>query len=303
MLQNIIGQEKIKRYFSTEIKNDTLSYGYIIEGNRFMGKSYIARQIAEEITSNLYITVLTPTNDRKHIHIDDIRDMKNDAYSQTFGKSKKVYILPDADEMSPQAQNAFLKVLEEPPQDCVFILLAVNRYNLLSTIKSRCTTLSLSRYTDAEIKAYLTKAGLNYDTEIVRLCDGTINKYVYLTSKEFTEVNELATRILLNIKTLHPARIFAIFKHIKKHDKYVRDVLDLFLLWYRDLFIYSVLKDESYIEASSKVQSIKDQIKHYSQEELLNIITQIEFARLKLDYNGNLEMTMNTLLLYMGGVI
>ena len=301
MLKDIIGQDKIKRYLGNEIKADTLMYGYIIEGERFMGKEFIAQKIAEEITVPSYVTVVTPTNDRKLLHVDDIRDMKNDAYSQSFGKAKKVYILPNADDMTPQAQNAFLKVLEEPPQDCVFMLLAVNRYNLLSTIRSRCTTLTLSRYTDKEIKSYLITEGLEYNPEIVRLCDGTLRKYVYLNSKEFQDVSELADRILLNIRKLHSARLFAIFKHVKKLDKYVGDLLDLFLLWYRDMYVYMVLDDENYIESVSKRDAIKERTKDYTQEEVLNIIEQIEFSRTKLSYNCNLEMTTNTLLLYMKG--
>ena len=301
MLKDIIGQDRIKKYLANEIANDTLMYGYIIEGNRFMGKEFIAQQIAEEITVPSYITMVTPTNDRKLLHVDDIRDMRNDAYSQSFGKAKKVYILPNADEMTPQSQNAFLKVLEEPPQDCVFLLIAENRFNLLSTIRSRCTTLTLSRYTDTEIKAYLLKEGIEYNPEIVRLCDGTLRKYIYLSSKEFQDISELSDRILLNIRKLHSARIFAIFKHVKKLDKYVNDMLDLFLLWYRDMYVYMILEDENYIETVSKREAIKERVKDYTIEEVLNIIEQIEFARTKLFYNCNLEMTINTLLLHMKG--
>jgi len=303
MLDNIIGQSQLKRYLSNEIKNDTLMYGYIIEGERFMGKEYIAQNIADEITVPSYITTVTPSNDRKLLHVDDIRELRVDAYSQSFGKAKKVYILPNADDMNPQSQNAFLKILEEPPQDCVFFLLVENKYNLLSTIRSRCTTLSLARYTDKEIQEYLVKNNLEYNPEIVRLCDGTLRKYVYLDSQEFKNVNDLADRILLNIRKLHSARIFAITKHVKKLDKYVGDLLDLFLFWYRDMYVYMIVQDDNYIESVTKKQAIKDRIKDYTIEEVYTILQQIEFARLKFAYNGNLEMTINTLLLYMKGDI
>lgn len=303
MLSNIIGQDKIKQYLSNEIKSDTLSYGYILEGERFMGKEFIASQVAEEITVPSYVSVITPTNDRKNLHIDDIRDMRNSAYSQSFGKAKKVYILPNADDMNPQSQNAFLKVLEEPPQDCVFILLAENRYSLLSTIRSRCTLLKTARYSHKDIQQYLKTIDVEYNPEIVRLCDGTLNKYLYLNSSEFKEVNDLADRILLNIRKIHSARVFAIFKHIKKLDKYVDDLLDLFLLWYRDLFVYKMTQDESFIEAVSKVKEVKERVNDYTIEELISIISEIQFAKIKVSYNANLEMTMNTLLLRMGGAI
>jgi hypothetical protein len=62
-----------------------------------------------------------------------------------------------------------------------------------------------------------------------------------------------------------------------------------------------VLDDEIYIESVSKRDAIKERVKDYTIEDVLTIIDQIEFARLKLSYNGNLEMTINTLLLYMKG--
>jgi len=304
LLSNIVGQENIKKYLSNEIENDTLSYGYILEGDRFTGKSYIAQCAAEEITVPSYITVVSPTNDRKNIHVDDIRDMKNSAYSQSFGKAKKVYILPNADSLNTQSQNAFLKVLEEPPQDCIFFLLAENRCSLLSTIRSRCTLLKVGRYSTRNIQEYLETKEVECDLEIVRLCDGTLNKYLYLSSGEFAEVSSLSDRILLNIRQLHHARIFAIFKHIKKLDKmYVNDLLDLFLLWYRDMLVYKYTEDENLIEAVSKRTEIKQRINDYTIQEILVILKEIQFTKVKLAYNSNLEMTLNTLLLRMGGAI
>jgi DNA polymerase-3 subunit delta' len=297
----VIGQDKIKHYLAKEIESDTLSHGYIIEGGQFMGKEFIARQIAEEVTTVAYINTLLPTEDRKLINVDDIRNLKVDAYSQTFGNAKKVYIIPNSDKMGNQSQNAFLKLLEEPPQDCVFILLATNRMNLLGTIRSRCTSLNLSRYTDANIREYLSTQNIEFNPETVRLCNGTINKYLYLSTKEFLVVEELANKVLVNIRQLHSARIFAIFKHVKKLKDYTNDLLDLFLLWYRDIYIYKLVEDESFIESVSKRDAIKKSSVDYTLDEVVTIISQIEICRTKLKYNCNLEMTINSLLLYMKG--
>ena len=65
MLNNIIGQEKLKKFITYDIVNDSLSHGYLIEAKRFMGKEYIARQIAEEITDLRYIDIITSSEGRK----------------------------------------------------------------------------------------------------------------------------------------------------------------------------------------------------------------------------------------------
>lgn len=303
MLDNVIGQEKLKKFLEKEINSGNLSYGYIIEGDHFMGKSFIARQFASELTVPKYINELTPSNNRKTIQVDDIRELRKDVYSQTFNGHRKVYIIPDADKMSVSAQNAFLKILEEPPQECVFILLTTNRYNLLETIRSRCTSIVLSRYKKVEIQKYLDKQGIEYNEEIVELCNGTLNRYLYLMTEEFKEVEELAFRILLHIKELHDARVFAIYKHINKYKDYVEDILNIFLLWYKDLFVYKLLQNEDLLVYKNRINDVKRISNEYSEEELIKILDQIHFAQTKLKFNCNLEMTVNTLLFYMKGIL
>jgi len=303
MLSNIIGQERLKRFISYEILHDTLSYGYIIDGDKFMGKSFIAHEIAEEITVPSYIVDVIPTEDRKLLQVDDIRDLKSDAYSSSFKGAKKVYIVPEADRMTVQAQNAFLKVLEEPPQDCIFVLLTEDRNKLLETIRSRCTTLRLTGYTDNNINEYLKTKNIDSNVETIRLCNGAINRYLYLDTTEFKEVTQLAFKILLNIKDLHPARVFAITKHLRKMKANINDILDIFIIFYRDLYIYKLLEDGSQIEFISKLDKIKEISKLYTEEELSSIIESILFAKIKYEYNSNFDMTTEMLLLRMRGVI
>jgi DNA polymerase-3 subunit delta' len=304
MFDALVGQEHLKKFLAHEIRNNTLSHGYIIEGPKYMGKSFIALNIAMEITTPTYTTMVLPTEDRKLLSVDDIRAMKETAYSSAFGGSKKVYIVPNADEMTPQAQNAFLKLLEEPPQDCVFLLLAEDRYNLLSTIRSRCILLRLERYKDAEIQAYLKIQGIESTPEIIKLCDGTLTKYTSaILDKNYAKVEELAYRILLHIRELHNARVFAITKHIKGLQDYVNDILDIFLIWYKDLYVYKQTGLTENIDNQTRLKDLIKQSEIYTIEEVSEIINQVNCAKLKLEYNGNLEMTIEILLLYMRGVV
>jgi DNA polymerase III, gamma/tau subunits len=303
MLSNIIGQETIKRFLATEMRNDALSHGYIIDGPKFMGKSFIAKEVAEEITVSSYITEVLPTEDRKYIQVDDIRALKEDAYSSSFKGAKKVYIIPNADKMTVSAQNAFLKVLEEPPQDCIFILLTEDRMQLLETVRSRCTALVLSRYKDSEIAQYLQTLNLIADNEIIRLCNGALNRYAYYNSTEMEPVTELTFRILLHIQELHPARVFAITKHVKKMKDRLDDILDLFLIFYRDVYVYKLLQDAGQVELQSKIDSITKLSSVYTEENLIKIIDKILFTKVKLHANCNLDFSFETLLLVMRGVV
>ncbi|MEE0674989.1 MAG: hypothetical protein U0K87_03530 [Ruminococcus sp.] len=90
------------------------------------------------------ITYLKTTNKSKTYAIEQIREVISDVYIRPNEADCKIYIFEHADEcMTTVAQNAFLKVLEEPPQDVSFILLCQNSRRLLPTILSRCTLLRL----------------------------------------------------------------------------------------------------------------------------------------------------------------
>ena len=91
------------------------------------------------------ITIARQTDDngklKREIYVDQIRDLVADAVVMPNEASRKVYIIRDADAMNAAAQNALLKILEEPPRFVSFILIAESAASLLETVRSRCVTL------------------------------------------------------------------------------------------------------------------------------------------------------------------
>lgn len=80
---------------------------------------------------------------KKQISVDQIRAMSADACMLPNEAGRKVYIIEDADSMNPPAQNAALKILEEPPLGAMFILCCTNALQLLPTVRSRCAEFNL----------------------------------------------------------------------------------------------------------------------------------------------------------------
>ncbi len=89
------------------------------------------------------ITVEESDKKRKSISVDLIRWLREDAVVQPNEAAKKVYLIPRADTMTREAQNALLKLLEEPPSYAVFLLLCGSAAAMLPTIRSRAQTYSL----------------------------------------------------------------------------------------------------------------------------------------------------------------
>lgn len=77
------------------------------------------------------------------VSVDEVRNICNNAYIIPNEAEAKVFILPNADKMQIPAQNAFLKVLEEPPQNILFVLCCTSAQQLLGTIRSRAVTFKL----------------------------------------------------------------------------------------------------------------------------------------------------------------
>ena len=85
---------------------------------------------------------------RKEIVVDQIRQIGSDAIVLPNEAERKVYIIEDADSMNPAAQNAALKLLEEPPRGVHFLLCVQNPDRLLPTVRSRCAELNCGGETE-----------------------------------------------------------------------------------------------------------------------------------------------------------
>lgn len=117
-------QQHIERYLQKP------SHGLLLSGAAGIGKTFLARWIGAQLDKEaLVITGI----EKGSITIEQIREL----YTITKTGSSLIIILEDVDTMSPAAQNAFLKLLEEPPAGVSFILTARTPYGVLTTIRSR----------------------------------------------------------------------------------------------------------------------------------------------------------------------
>ena len=110
-------------------------------GERPCGRCAACRKAEADIHPDL-ITVRRLEDDkgrlRREITVDQIRAVNQDAWILPNEAERKVYLIAEADKMNPSAQNAALKLLEEPPNGAVFLLCVVNSALLLPTVRSRC---------------------------------------------------------------------------------------------------------------------------------------------------------------------
>ena len=102
----------------------------------------VATPPLDELESG-WIRIIRPRMKSRRIGVDEIRDLEQTLHLAAPGGACKVGVITEVDRMNDQAANAFLKTLEEPPQNTLLLLLTVNPQRLLPTILSRCVRLPL----------------------------------------------------------------------------------------------------------------------------------------------------------------
>lgn len=155
------------------------------------------------------IHIIDHEHKKKVTSVDQVRSAISDAYTKPFENGKKVYIFKYGDDITPQAQNALLKILEEPPAYAVFIILCENTNSLLPTILSRCSVVKFSRVSDDIIKKELLASHPELDQDIdflVRYAGGNLGdaekllnqeNFVFLREKAFEKLDDLLSYNLL----------------------------------------------------------------------------------------------------------
>lgn len=158
--EGLLGNARLKENLRRSVDSGRLSHFYLISGPKGSGKRTLARLLAaaavcrEEIKpclscaacrkamTNNHPDIITVTDpDHKAVAVKIVRAYRDDVYIKPNEADKKVYIFPQ--ELGTEGQNALLKILEEPPSYGVFLLLAENPQQILTTVRSRCTLLQM----------------------------------------------------------------------------------------------------------------------------------------------------------------
>ena len=128
--------------------------------------------------SHADVKLISPEKGSSSIKVEKIRKIREDAYIKSNEGSYKFYIVQNGDLMTTQSQNAFIKVLEEPPKNVVFIILCNSISSLLATVRSRCQIYRMNNPKDDSFE-YKELASEFADT----ILSGDKYKMVLLTAK------------------------------------------------------------------------------------------------------------------------
>lgn len=111
------------------------------EGEKPCGRCVHCRKLKKGVHPDLIR--LERAKDKREISVEQVRALRQEAFVLPNEAARKVFLIPEADTMNASAQNALLKVLEEPPPYAAFLLMGKNPGSFLETVRSRCVELRL----------------------------------------------------------------------------------------------------------------------------------------------------------------
>ena len=173
----VVGQQHVVRTLRNAVEGDKVHHAYLFVGSRGTGKTSMAKILARSLNCERGGPTVTPCGEcescvtiaagtsidviemdaASNRSVDDVRDLRERVAYAPAGGHWKVYILDEAHMLTKEAWNAFLKTLEEPPPNTVFVLATTESHKVMATIADRCQRFDFQRPTLEQISEVLNR--------------------------------------------------------------------------------------------------------------------------------------------------
>jgi DNA polymerase III subunit gamma/tau len=200
----VVGQQHVVRTLRNAVEQGKVHHAYLFVGSRGTGKTSMAKILARSLNCERGGPTVTPCGEcescttiaagtsidviemdaASNRSVDDVRDLRERvAYAPTGGRWK-VYILDEAHMLTKEAWNAFLKTLEEPPPNTVFVLATTEAHKVMATIADRCQRFDFQRPSLEQISEVLERVAA---AEGIEVDDATVATIARSASGSFRD--------------------------------------------------------------------------------------------------------------------
>lgn len=318
--EDILGHDMIKKSFKSAIKTGNISHSYIFEGPRGSGKKMMAKVLGKTLlcekagetpcnrcpsclkfdTENHpdFYTINPEGNSFKK---DKIELLQKEIMTKPYEGKRKIFILEDGDKMTLTAQNKFLKTLEEPPNYVIIIIICKNSGDMLPTILSRSQLIRFSPVNNDMIIDMLVK---NYDISkenaliLTAFSHGLVGRAIKLVQSEyFKTLREDTLSIIMEIMDGDKIKVFTRSDFFQDKKEEIGEILDILLLWFRDLLLIKSDGHQELIINRDKLDKLNYYGNTISVESIYDIIDTITATKEDIKSNISFQLAIETMLL------
>lgn len=327
MSWDIVGQERALTTVSASLQGEHFSCSYLFVGPAGLGKRRLAMQLSQalnctgeeppcrecdqcmRVAAGLHAdikTVMAGNEERntRSISIAQIREIERTVALRPFEGRARIVIIDPADSMNLHAQSAFLKTLEEPPANVVFVLVTTHPEALLATIRSRCHQIQFKPLPLAQIEDALRKrSGLPQEKirTIARLSQGCIGRAITLATEEDALTERRSA--LEELRTLPWQETKERFQWaVELANKFDHDpcstlhTLDLCQHWWRDILLVKSGMSTG-IDNVDYRRTLVEQADHYSRDDIATFLHSIAATVRQLADNVNPRLALEAMML------
>jgi len=316
--QDISGNLRVKRILQKALQKGRMPNSLLFSGPEGVGKGDLALVLAKAlnceqmeddacevcssckaISGGKFPDVMSISAEGNAIKIEQIRLLKQTAYLKPMIGKKRVFIVVEAEKMTEEAANSFLKILEEPPFFSHIILVTHNSYLILPTIKSRCQILSFSPASREEMGKILLEMGYKKEQAklIPLLVRGNLEQALSLEWEEVQSKRKQAWELFLFLLRKKEVSDFVRnYTSSKKSfiKKELEEILEFFSSFCRDFILIKEKGDFSYLLNPDYKEKIQEEEKLMKLDQLMECLRQIDFALSALGKNLNVKLLVSS---------
>ncbi len=305
-LSDLAANAEVKFEIAELMRRRSLPHAVLIEGEKGCGKKTLAQILAayavcsaegdrpcgvcphcQKAQKGIHPDIFTANGQQAGaLNVESVRNIRSAAYIKPNEAENKVYLLTDCEKMLPAAQNAFLKVLEEPPDHVLFVLTAVSAASLLQTIRSRVRIFPLYPPSPAEAAKVLQKHFPDQSSEVLlqtaQDSGGNIGTAIELLNSGGEEEKKAAEAILCAIPSSTEYPLLLQTNAIVKDRAFALGVLN------RLCELAADCVKASY-GVTNTAPAAQEMAKKLSKKRLVTIQRNVQRAREVLNYNVNLN--------------
>lgn len=298
-MSEVVGQSHVKRFLANIVKSGRIPHAYLFCGAKGTGRTEAALSFSKALNcenvqdgeacgqciscrkidsgNHPDVTIIEP--DGASTKIDQMRMMIREAAFRSYESPWRVFIITCAETMNQEAANSILKLLEEPPDNCVIILLSTSIRRILPTIISRCQVVEFRRVSDSVIEDYVVeKTGISKDEArpFAWLANGAPDKAVELVANN--KIKALRDEIIDSISQIqdyNKLKVLQLATKLSKDKDNVDFVIDVLVTWFRDIAVFPETLSRDFLVNVDKFDLLKKSARAFSNSRVLWIINEL----------------------------